>query len=73
MVSAFNADSVMATAKCDEGYEMKPTGRGWGGYCARIEACQIDELRDPDQTGNESEVADSGNEGSTSAAQESDQ
>ena len=34
---------------------------------------EIDELRDADQAGNESEVADSGNEGPTSAAQESDQ
>ena len=34
---------------------------------------ELDELRDPDQAGNESEVADSGNEGSTSSAQESDQ
>ena len=34
---------------------------------------EIDELRDTDQAGNESEVADSGNEGPTSAAQESDQ
>ena len=31
------------------------------------------DIRDIDQADNESEVADSGNEGSTSAAQESDQ
>ena len=38
-----------------------------------VENDQIDNLRDTDQTGGESAVADSGNEGSTSAAQESDQ
>ena len=34
---------------------------------------KIDELPDTDQADNERDVADSGNEGSTSAAQESDQ
>ena len=34
---------------------------------------RVDNLRDPDQAGSEKDVADSGNEGSTSAAQESDQ
>ena len=34
---------------------------------------EINDIRDPDQAGSESEVADSGDEGSTSAAQESDQ
>ena len=42
----------------------------WGGDC---HLSQIDELKDPDQADIESEVADSGNEGSASAAQESDQ
>ncbi|MCY4031045.1 MAG: hypothetical protein OXF05_02895 [Hyphomicrobiales bacterium] len=68
MVFAFNADSAMATAKCDEGYEMRPTGNGWAGYCAPIRTSQIDELNDPDQEGNERDIADSGEEGSTSAA-----
>ena len=36
-------------------------------------AGEIDGLRDPDQTGNERDVADSGNEGSTSAASANDQ
>ena len=34
---------------------------------------QIDKLNETDQAGNERDIADSGNEGSTSAAQESDQ
>ena len=36
-------------------------------------AGEIDGLRDPDQAGNERDVADSGNEDSTSAASASDQ
>ncbi|MCY4035258.1 MAG: hypothetical protein OXF29_06325 [Hyphomicrobiales bacterium] len=39
--------------------------------CNRIFS-QIDEVRDPDQAG-ERDVADSGNDGPSSAAQESDQ
>lgn len=36
--------------------------------CVHAEAEQIDELKDPDRADNERSVADSGNEGSTSAA-----
>ena len=63
MVFAFNAPAFAEGEGCD-GWDV------WGGDC---HLSQIDELKDPDQADNESEVADSGNEGTTSAAQESDQ
>ena len=66
MVFAFNASLAFADGEGCEGWNV------WGGDC---HLSQIDELEDPDQADNESEneVADSGNEGPTSAAQESDQ
>ncbi|MCY4038759.1 MAG: hypothetical protein OXF09_04795 [Hyphomicrobiales bacterium] len=67
MVFAFNANPVMANEKCGEGYEKKRTGI-WSAYCAPIQTSQMDELNDPDQAENERDVADSGEEGSTSAA-----
>ena len=74
MVFAFSADPVMALgSKCGDGYHW---GKGTGGKYTCLNSAiygQVDDLRDPDQAGNESEVADSGNEGPTSAAQESDQ
>ena len=74
MVFAFNADPVMAKgSKCPKGYHW---GKMTGGKYACLNSAvygELDELRDPDQADNERDVADSGNEGLTSAAQESDQ
>ena len=71
MVFAFNTNPAMAgETNCPEGQvpglfkpcvPKKPDGSIYG---------EMDRLEDPD---NEKDVADSGNEGSTSAAQESDQ
>ena len=73
MVFAFNANPAMAgETNCPEGQvpglfkpcvpkKPDPTGSIYG---------EMDRLEDPD---NEKDVADSGNEGNTSAAQESDQ
>ena len=68
MVFAFNVAPVQAgdqekcmwgdKAACKRHLE-KSTGQ---------KVAEIDELRDPDQADNERDVADSGNEGSTSAA-----
>ena len=79
MVFAFNTNPAMASGAGDTGTKC-PKGYHWGKMTGGKMAClnssvysELDELRDPDQAGNESEVADSGNEGSTSSAQESDQ
>ena len=68
MVFAFNANPVMAgedTFLCTN----EETGEQY--VCPIFSS--VDELRDPEQAGNEKDVADSGNEGSTSAASASDQ
>ncbi|MCY4032188.1 MAG: hypothetical protein OXF05_08725 [Hyphomicrobiales bacterium] len=54
MVFAFNTNPVMA----------------FGGDGIWASKPQVDEVQDPDETGNERGVADSGNEASTSAASE---
>ena len=76
MVFAFNTNPVMADGEKKEKvcriYTFDENGNRVCKTWMWVEH-HIDELRDPDQAGNESEVADSGNEGPTSAAQESDQ
>ena len=68
MVFAFNTSPAFAKSafqKCMD---------AWNNEAAcREHLAKLDNLRDPDQAGGESAVADSGNEGTTSAAQESDQ
>ena len=78
MVFAFNTPSLVhATEESDRKAEEflfgKPCKKVWkgGGYHTECQHAEIDEVKDPDEA--ESEVADSGNEGPTSAAQESDQ
>ena len=73
MVFTFNAAPAQASdqekclwgdkAACKRHLE-KTTGQ---------KVAEIDELRDPDQAENEKDVADSGNEGPTSAASANDQ
>ena len=64
MVFAFNAPPAFADGEGCEGWNV------WSGDC---HLSQIDELKDPDQDNeSENEVSGSGNEGPTSAAQESD-
>ena len=70
MVFAFNTDFVMAR----EASPDCPDGQGWAGEpYGCIDVSQMENLKDLDQTDKETDVADSGNEGTTSAAQESDQ
>lgn len=70
IVFASNANSVMAkesTPSCPEGYVWQELG--WGGDCVPAGVFgQMDELKDPNQTDNERDVADSGNEDSVSSA-----
>ncbi|MCY4038217.1 MAG: hypothetical protein OXF09_02020 [Hyphomicrobiales bacterium] len=63
MVFAFNANPAFAHAQTDD----CPGYKAWGLECY---FSQIDEVDDPSQEGNERDVADSGEEGSTSAASE---
>ena len=68
MVFAFNASPVFAKSVYEKCMDA------WNNEAAcREHLAKLDNLRDPDQAGGESAVADSGNEGPTSAAQESDQ
>ena len=68
MVLAFNASPVFAKSAFDKCMDA------WGNEAAcREHLARLDELRDPNQADNEREVADSGNEDSTSAASASDQ
>ena len=73
MVFAFNVTPVQAgdQEKCmwgDKAACKKKQKKSTGQRVA-----EIDELKDPDQADNERDVADSGEEGSTSAASTSDQ
>ena len=65
MVFAFNAFPAMASEECN--HLTKALGTCWE------ESAKIEELKDLDQPDNEREVADSGDEGSTSAASASEQ
>ena len=68
MVFAFNTNTVMAgdpPGKFLPDCHRNPTQKG-------CEVAEIDSI-DSNQVENEKDVADSGNEGTTSAAQESDQ
>lgn len=70
MVFAFNASPAFAKSAFEKCMEA------WNNEAAcREHLAKLDELRDPDQAGadGESAVADSGQEGAVSAAQESDQ
>lgn len=69
MVFAFNTTSASA----NEGTYHCMGLPAWLGECDPDETAEIDELKDPDQKDSERDVADSGNEGSTSAASASDQ
>ena len=80
MVFAFSTNPVMAGgSKCPKGYHWgKMTGGKYACLNSKVygqidESQQIDKLKGPDQQDNERDVADSGNEGSTSAASTSDQ
>ena len=76
MVFAFNANPVMAGEKKEKVCNTFVWDGNGNKICKTwiwVENNQIDNLRDTDQTSGESAVADSGNEGTTSAAQESDQ
>ena len=65
MFSANSAEAKSAFQKCMD---------AWNNEAAcREHLAKLDNLQDPAGVENESEVADSGNEGPTSAAQESDQ
>ena len=66
MVFAFNTTPAQAWSE----YDKCRANGGSLDYCRKYAE---GDLRDIDQTDNEREVADSGNEGSASAAQESDQ
>ena len=81
MVFAFNASPAHATEESNKKVEKElkswvcPDGGEpiWGTTKCRGKTAQVDELSDPDQDGNERDIADSGNEGSTSAASAGDQ
>ena len=68
MVFAFNTTPAEAWSEYDQ-----CRARGGSLEDCRQYAEQIDELKDPDQAGNERNIADSGDEGSTSAASAGDQ
>ena len=78
---AFHTGSVYATEESNKAVEKEvhswfcKDGRRYDIKNSKCEGFvqKMDELRDPDQAGNERDVADSGNEGPSSAAQESDQ
>ena len=81
MIFAFNANPAHATEESNKKVEKElkswvcPDGGEpiWGTTRCRGKTAQVDELSDPDQDGNERDIADSGNEGSTSAASAGDQ
>ena len=67
-VFAFNASPVFAKSAFDKCMDA------WNNEAAcREHLAKLDGLRDPEQSDNERDVADSGNEDSTSAASASDQ
>ena len=73
MVFGFNANAVANEAQLESLKTIDCNISASGTVAAHKQDCpEISELEGPDQ-GGESAVADSGNEGSTSAAQESDQ
>ena len=73
MVFAFNANVLANEAQLESLKTIDCNISASGTVEAHKQDCpEISELEGPDQ-GGESAVADSGNEGSTSAAQESDQ
>ena len=68
VVFAFSASPVFAKSAFDKCMDA------WNNEAAcREHLARLDTLRDPDQADNERDVADSGNEGSTSAASADDQ
>ncbi|MCY4035651.1 MAG: hypothetical protein OXF24_03145 [Hyphomicrobiales bacterium] len=71
MVFTFNTNLVIAI----EGKTPTCVQRNANGDCTKTRWVEneVDRLNDPDQAGNENEVADSSGEGAASAAQESDQ
>ncbi|MCY4038768.1 MAG: hypothetical protein OXF09_04840 [Hyphomicrobiales bacterium] len=63
MAFAFNANPVMATEE-EQCWWMESLQK-----CAKYkDQAQVDDVQDPDQADGERDVADSGEEGSTSAA-----
>ena len=72
MAFSFAATSAMAGhySHCPEGTKLESV---WTGKCVPVRTSQMDELNDPDRPDNERSVADSGEEGSTSAASAGDQ
>ena len=68
MVLAFNATPAFAKSTFDKCMDAWNNEAACKEYLARL-----DDLRDPNQADNERDVADSGNEGSTSAASADDQ
>ena len=77
MVFAFNATFSYATEESNKAVKKEldswfcPDGGKpdiLGNKCEGKTVQQMDKLRDPEQAGNERDVADSGEEGSTSAA-----
>ena len=74
MVFAFSADVHATEEQLESLKTIDCDISASGSVSAYKKDCpEITELEEPGEAGNESEVADSGNEGSTSAAQESDQ
>ena len=71
-VSAFVV-AVMFSANSAEAWSEYDKCRANGGSLDDCRKYAEGDIRDIDQADDESEVADSGNEGTTSAAQESDQ
>ena len=73
MLFSFAGTSAIAAhySKCPEGTNLESV---WTGKCVpEKHGSYMDELRDPDQAGDERDIADSGDEGSTSAASADDQ
>ena len=68
MVFAFNPSPVFAKSAFDKCMDA------WDNEAAcREHLARLDDLKDPDQQDNERDVADSGDEGSTSAASADEQ
>ncbi|MCY4038761.1 MAG: hypothetical protein OXF09_04805 [Hyphomicrobiales bacterium] len=60
--------TIFAIAVMVFAFHTKPVMAGSGDGIWASNQPQVDELNDPDQADNERDIADSGNEGSTSAA-----
>ena len=76
MVFAFNANLAMAQGEKQKYCRIFTYDENQQRVCKEwiwVENNKMDELHDPDRSDNKRDVADSGNEGSTSAASANDQ